>query len=108
MFFFSITFGKLWAEVYGFIIAIAYKGGKKLQKHINYLQFNVYSGLQTAIVDIVIWKTAILMVLKGTIVDLLKLLQLWFNFNVGPIWKSLYFYILWYPLLCAWLMAVKP
>lgn len=34
------------------------------------------------------------MVLKGTIVDLLKLLQLWFNFNMGSIWKSLFFYFM--------------
>lgn len=54
----------------------------KMQKHINYVDFNIYSGLHTIIMDIVFWKTVILMFLMGAIVHLLKPLQLWIKFNI--------------------------
>lgn len=51
------TFRKFWADIYDFRTAIACKAKKtyKMQKHINYPHFNIYGGLHTVIVDIVIW-----------------------------------------------------
>lgn len=77
-----VTFRNLWADMYDFRTAIACKGKKnKMQKHINYPHFNIYSGLHTVIVDTVIWKIVMLTFLLGATVGLLKLLQLWIKFN---------------------------
>lgn len=63
-------------------LLLAKEKKNKMQKHINYPDFNIYRGLHTVIMDTVIWKTVILMFLMGAIVHLLKLLQLWIKFNI--------------------------
>lgn len=88
-------------------LLLAKEKKNKMQKHINYPHFNIYSGLHTVIVDTVIWKIVMLTFLLGATVGLLKLLQLWIKFNTHSLWRSLYFYILWYPVLCAWLTTIK-
>lgn len=62
-------------------LLLAKEKKNKMQKHINYPHFNIYSGLHTVIVDTVIWKIVMLTFLLGATVGLLKLLQLWIKFN---------------------------